>query len=376
MTDRRLPLLSVVVAVVVLMALVGVARSHRATPEWRETVFVFGTLLEIVIRDADRDRAQRATAATGQMLQTLHNDWHAWQPGALETVNDRLALGQTTVVSPDLASVLSHAKQLSCESGGLFEPGIGQLIALWGFHDDANTQAAPPDAKKIDALREAAPSIADLQIRSASVSSQNPALQLDLGGFGKGAALDMAEKTLAAHGIENAVLNAGGDVNVIGTHGERNWTVAIRDPFVWGAVASIALDPGEVLYTSGNYERYFETAPTRFAHIIDPRTGYPVQNIVSASVLHTNGARADAAATALSVAGQAAWAQVAADMQVASALLITGDGTLLVTPDMAMRLNFETPDLAEQMKVIQLPARRDMRHCRPTPDKTVSDFGH
>jgi len=348
-----------------LVGLLGLAAfwGQRPVSELRDTHLIFGTMVEIVIRDRDVKRARAASRAAGQLLQELHRDWHAWEPGALTEVNAGLKAGRRVTVSPLLAETLRAGKQLACESGGTFDPAIGQLIALWGFHADGQPAGPRPSERDLDALRIVAPSMADLTIEQTWVSSRNRSVQIDLGGYGKGAALDAVATLLQHHGIQNAVLNAGGDVNVLGSFGHRPWRVAIRDPFVWGIVASVEMQPGEVLYTSGNYERYFEEGGIRFAHIIDPRTGAPVQKIVSVSVLHENGARADAAATALSVAGPEAWAQVAADMGITQAMLITDDGRVLASPKMASRLEFESASFAQDLQVVPLPPAHVHAEC-------------
>nr|WP_254813761.1 FAD:protein FMN transferase [Rhodovulum sp. ES.010] len=333
----------------------------------RETLYVFGTLVEIEIRGEDEATAEAATAAVGRLLQELHTDWHAWRPGALTVLNAAITRGEAMTIDDRLAGVLRDGQVLSCKSGGLFDPAIGGLIDLWGFHADTPPAGPPPAPAEIAALVEARPRIADLRVQGNRVGAANAAVQLDLGGFAKGAALDLAAAKLRALGIENAVLNAGGDVNILGTHGSRLWRVAIRDPFVWGAVAAVSLQPGEVLYTSGNYERYFDHEGDRFAHIIDPRTGYPVREIVSVSVLDTTGARADAAATALSVAGRADWPRVAAAMGVPAVLMITDTGALLASPEMMKRLDPLGDGLDAPVEVVPLPSGAFTPDCIASP---------
>ncbi len=344
-----------VVAGLIALLLFGLERGNRADREFRETLYVFGTLVEVVIYDEAPAKARAATAALGQAFQRYHSDWHAWQPGELENLNAAIAAGTSYTVDPTLAAVLRQGSQLSCASGGLFDPAIGGLVGLWGFHADTPPQGARPAAADVDAFLAAHPGMSDLRFDGNRISSVNPAVQLDLGGFAKGVALDLAARDLAARGIHNAVLNAGGDVNVIGGHGARPWRVAIRDPFVWGAVAAISLRSGEVLYTSGNYERYLDHGGVRFSHILDPRTGLPVREIVSVSVLDTNGARADAAATALSVAGRDGWVDTARDMGVEAVLLIDAAGRSYATPAMAARLEPVAGVLPEGLQVIALP---------------------
>lgn len=327
----------------------------QQTGDTRDTFYLFGTLVEVEIPDVSAVKARDAMSAVAQLLEELHHDWHAWRPGALEDLNAAIAAGRAQQVDDRMAAVLTEGRALSCASGGLFDPAIGGLIEAWGFHADTPPEGAPPAPAVIEALRAGHPNMTDLQISGDTVRATNPAVQLDLGAYAKGAALDLAEEVLRAHGIEDAVLNAGGGVQVMGHHAARPWHVAIRDPFQWGVVAALDLAPGEALHTSGNYERFFEAGGVRFSHLIDPRSGWPVQGVVSVSVLDTNGARADAAATALAVAGPADWPRVAAAMGVRQVLMITDAGTILATPEMRARLQPVAGGFPAPITLVDLP---------------------
>lgn len=324
-----------------LVALSFVRAPNRNNEEYRETIYVFGTLVEIVIRGEPVQSARAAVSEISREFERVHVAWHAWRPGGeLNALNEAIARGEEREVSPELVELLKVARDLSVQSEGLFEPAIGGLIGAWGFHADEPPSGKPPSDETIAKWVTAHPRLADLTFEGNKVGSSNTSVRIDLGGVAKGAALDLAAKILRKRGIENAVLNAGGDLNVLGKYAARAWNVAIRDPFGWQAVASVEMRPGEVLYTSGNYERYLEYDGERFSHIIDPRTGRPVTDIVSASVLHTNGTLADAAATALSVAGAKDWNRIAGKLGVDMALLIDGQGKIYMTPTMAKRLKF------------------------------------
>ncbi|HSH29145.1 MAG TPA: FAD:protein FMN transferase, partial [Thiohalobacter sp.] len=108
-----------------------------------------------------------------------------------------------------------------------------------------------------------------------------------------------------------------------------------------GVLASIATRGDESIFTSGDYERYFEVNGKRYHHIIDPRSGYPANATASLTVIHTEAATADAAATALFVAGDA-WPRVAAGMGIEQVMRVRPDGTVELTPAMAERIRFET----------------------------------
>jgi len=184
-----------------------------------------------------------------------------------------------------------------------------------------------------------------LVIEGSQVSSSNPLVQLDLGGFAKGYALNQAISRLRSLGVGNAIVNAGGDLCVSGRHGERPWQVGIRHPQGEGVIAALAVADGECVLTSGNYERYREYENVRYAHILDPRTGWPVRHVASATVIHADGGVADAAATALTVAGPDDWRRIARGMGLRYVMLVDEMGTVYMSPAMAERVRFATGEV-------------------------------
>jgi len=319
----------------------GCNESHEKTV-YKTTDYVFGTLVDITIIGVSEEKAKAATAGLSAGFRRMHNDWHGWKPGGeLMAINAACLTGKTLTVSDFVLPVLQQAKTFYAESDGLFNPAIGKIIGAWGFHSDDLPIGYKPPFDKIRALTAAHPSMDDIRIDGHKVTCVNPAVSLDFGGFGKGAALDWALAQLKAKGIKNAVINAGGDVSTMGSHGDRPWRIGIRHPKTWGVLASVDAAPDEAVYTSGNYERYREEDGIRYSHIIDPRTGKSVRDIVSSTVIHKNGALADAAATALSVAGAKDWPEIAAKMGVDTVLLVDENGVLYASPAMAKRLILE-----------------------------------
>lgn len=327
-----------VLTVLILFLLAG-CKQNKET--YQESYYVFGTIVEIIIDDEDQEKSRAAAAEIGSFFQTLHTDWHAWKKGGeLFELNRSIAQGRAHMVSDKLAQAILQAKSFYSDSSGTFDPAIGRAIKLWGFHQDSPPTGPEPRGEDINALLQSHPSMADVTVQGNLVSATNKDVALDLGGFAKGAAIDLAIKRLRQHGVTSAIVNAGGDLNVLGQNKTRPWRIAVRDPMGWGAIGVIEARSGEAVYTSGNYERYLKQNGTRLSHIIDPRTFRPVRNIVSATVISNNGARADAAATALSVAGKDKWRDVAKAMDITLALLITEEGTVLMTPRMQERIVF------------------------------------
>ncbi|MES9904837.1 MAG: FAD:protein FMN transferase [Sedimenticola sp.] len=330
---------------VLLLITVAVGCSSPPTVHTQE-LYVFGTLVSISAYTSDKVAFEEAVDAVDASFQRMHRDWHAWKgEGELVQLNRAIAAGDTRVVDPFLLPLIEQAKMLSGKSMGLFNPAIGRLIALWGFHSDELQVGTPPSRDEIEALLQYGPEMTDLVIDGGQVSSHNRQVSIDLGAYAKGVALELAIKQLAAHGITHAIVNAGGDLCVAGRRGERPWRIGIRHPQGRGVIAGMEVEDGECLLTSGNYERYREYQQVRYAHIIDPRSGYPVEHIASATVVARDGGLADAAATALSVAGPSQWLEVSRNMGLKQVMLVDEKGRIYLTPEMEQRVMFqEKPD--------------------------------
>ncbi|MEW5902753.1 MAG: FAD:protein FMN transferase [Pseudomonadota bacterium] len=324
-----------------LAALLLLAACSKA-PLYQEQAYVFGTIVDVSIYGEDEAKARQGVAAVLAEFQRLHDLLHAWQPSELSRLNAAIAQGKSYTVPTEVATMLQDAAAYAQRSGDTFNPAIGRLIALWGFHDDT-FKAVLPDARNIAALLKAQPQMSDLRFDGNTVSSRNRAVQLDLGGYAKGYALDRAAAILRAQGVRNALINIGGNVMALGTHGTRPWRVGIQHPRRSGALATLVLHDGEAVGTSGDYQRYFELDGKRFCHLIDPRSGWPAQGVQAVTVLTRGtqaGLRSDVTSKPLFIAGVNGWRQAARDMQLEDALLIDDQGRVHLSGDMQKRLEF------------------------------------
>ncbi len=309
---------------------------------YKRQLFTMGTMIEVSVWDVDDARGAEAVRAVEAVLNDAHTRWHAWQPSEITRLNTALAAGESMEMSPQTAALLLQARAFAAQSGQRFNPAIGQLIASWGFHGDDPPQGPPPAQAEIDALLAAAPDMDALRIDGTRISGSNPAVQLDLGAFAKGYAVDRAIEALRALGIDNAIVNAGGDLRAIGRHGNRPWRIGIRQPVNAGGVfASLETHDDESVFTSGSYERYFDYEGRRYHHILDPHDGYPVQHTLSVTVIADEAAMADAATTALFIAGPEAWPAMARRMGISQVMLIDADMKVHMSPRMAERVHFE-----------------------------------
>jgi thiamine biosynthesis lipoprotein len=274
------------------------------------------------------------------MYQRQHQDWHAWQRGHLRELNEAIAQNQPIRTDPSVLELIQLGQHLERISHGMFNPAIGNLLNIWGFQKDETAQGPPPSAEAINSWLSLSPSTLDLELDGLEVRSDNAAVRLDFGGFAKGYSVGKAVQLLEDKGIHNLIVNAGGDLCIRGKRGRRPWRIGIRDPRGSGVLASIELQGAACVFTSGDYQRYFEFDGKRYHHIIDPGTGYPAQQTRSVSVIADDPMLADAAATALFVAGPGRWKKIAMSMGVDEVLLLDDADTAYVTPGLARRLTY------------------------------------
>jgi len=321
-----------------LLSCLTLAACSRSPEVHQAQFFVFGTVLDVSVQGVDEATARQAFGQLQQDFQAMHRDWHAWEPGLLMELNHAFAAGRPATASADIVEMVRRSQRIEELSGGRFNPAIGGLIGLWGFHTSEFPITGPPPAEgSIREWVERQPSSRDIHIDGLTLRSDNPAVQLDFGGIAKGYAIDLACAALQAMGVPGAIVNAGGDLRAFGSHGDRPWRVAIRNPG-GGIVGSLETAADEAIFASGNYERFRESGGERYPHILDPRSGWPVSRLSSVTVIASEGLLADAAATALIVAGPDDWAEVAGALGLDQVLLVDGFGRVYLTPAMRNRV--------------------------------------
>ncbi len=329
------------------VALVALPPARAAAAEYRTSSYVFGTIAEITVVENGAARAQDIVGEILREFDRMHRELHAWKPGDLVALNQAIARGERKVrTTAEIAALIRESQRLAAQSDELFNPAIGRLVTLWSFHRD-KPGGPVPDAKDITRIIAAHPRMSDLSVQGNTVTSSNPAVQLDFGGYAKGYALDRAAEMLHAGGIANALINLGGNIMALGRRGERAWRVGLDSPRGKGLLATLELNDGEAVGTSGDYRRYYEIDGKRYSHIIDPRTGYPVPGVQSVTVLVARqegaGALSDAASKPIFIEGRSGWRDAAARMGVSSAMLVDMDGAVHITRELKARLRFSEP---------------------------------
>jgi FAD:protein FMN transferase len=212
-------------------------------------------------------------------------------------------------ISPAFAVLVRQSIDLNRRSDGAFDPTVSPLINLWGFGETTPEHKVPTDAQLAEARRSSG--FAHLRLTTAGELIKDiPGLQLNFGANGKGFGVDEMARVLQRHGFANFYVSISGEVFVIGRNPKgAKWQVGIPAPVAnWrpgGPVATVLSLSGQAVSTSGDYQKYFVDAQgRRLCHIIDPKTGWPVQhNLGSVSVVAHSSTTADALSTTVFVLG-------------------------------------------------------------------------
>jgi len=272
-----------------------------APSDIHDSRFIMGTLVEFTVVGIDDEAATTAISAAANEMQRIEDLFTIYgdHDNSVKQFN-RSPVGIPVGLPDEVSRLLDTAQAIKKESHGAFDPSLGKLNLLWGF-SLADKPVAPPTQQEIE--QATPPSLCIIKQGDTWVR-QDERCQLDFGAIAKGYAIDRGIEILKSHGIKHAIINGGGDIRLIGRHGERPWRIGIRHPRNKGEVIkSLELEGDVAVVTSGDYERYYLFEGERYHHIINPKTGWPATGSQSATVIAENAMLADAWSTALFIAG-------------------------------------------------------------------------
>lgn len=285
------------------------------------TVQVVGTNLAAA-------QVEALQAEVEQRLQEVNRQMSHYQTNSELSQFNRAAAGKPFKVSPEFARVVRFSLEMDRRSGGVFDPTLAPVINLWGFGEQSGPRAVPPETE----LRA---KLSRTGARHLTVTTNDellkdiPDLTLNLSASAKGFGVDEMARVLRRHGLTNIYVSIAGEVLVLG-HNSRgtNWQVGISAPVEhWNEndpMAAVASLSNQALSTSGDYQKYFiDPQGRRLCHIIDPRTGWPVQhNLGGVTVVAPDSMTADALSTTLFVLGPEAGLKFIDAVSNAAALFI------------------------------------------------------
>ena len=274
-----------------------------------------GGIYSLVLYGPDRYQLEAASEAAFDEVRRLDALLSNYKPSSEWSEINRYAAERAVVVSAESFHLISACLEYSRRSEGSFDITVGPLMKVWGFYK--GTGRLPHRAEIRSVLTSVGWTHVELGTAGRTVRFQRPGMSIDPGGIGKGYAVDQIVKILREAGVKSAFVSAStSTVYAMGTPpGEAGWKVTISDPKDRKRSVAETLLKDESLSTSGNYEKFFVAGRHVYSHIMDPRTGYPAEGMLSVSVIAPSAIDSEAWAKPLYVNGRAWFAQAQARNQ-------------------------------------------------------------
>ncbi len=287
--------------VFLLFLIVGsiyIIRQQNTMPYQHNTGQIFGTTYHITYqsnKDLHREILQR--------LQLVDQTFSTFND---ESIISKINRNEPVKLNQMFIEVFDLAKTVSKDTHGAFDITVAPLVNVWGFGFKSGT---PPTKAVIDSLRHLT-GYEKVKLIGSKVRKQDPRIMLDCSAIAKGYGSDVVAQYLRSRDVENFMIEIGGEIVVQGNSDKRlPWKIGVTKPTddstqVNNELQTVLNVSNTAMATSGNYRRFYYKNGKKYAHTIDPKTGYPVQhNILSATVLANTCAKADAYATSFMVLG-------------------------------------------------------------------------
>jgi thiamine biosynthesis lipoprotein len=270
---------------------------------YQEARRLMWTKFEIVAYGPDRARLAEAAEAAFEEIDRLDRQMSHYSETSELTFINRNAARSAVIVEKELFDLISLSVDYSRVTGGAFDITVGPLMKTWGFFKGEGRVPEPGELKS--AMARTGYKRVTLDARARAVSFDREGVELDLGGIAKGYAVDKAAEILRESGVRSALITSGtSSICAIGSPpGEAGWRVEVADPEDRAhTVASLEIKD-ESISTSGCREKTFEEGGKSYCHIMDPRTGRPVEGMLSATIITRRGVEAEALSKAVMVMG-------------------------------------------------------------------------
>jgi thiamine biosynthesis lipoprotein len=271
-------LITVVVAVSAGMSLVS---AQGPEVRYEASHQAMGTTYNVVAYGRDQTFLSEVVNEVFEEIDQLDAQMSNYQPQSELSVINREAARHAVIVEPKLFALLQYSLRASADSDGAFDVTVGPLMKRWGFFRGQGR--LPSQAEMSQVIHTIGYRHVHLDPAERTIRFDTPGVEIDLGGIAKGYAVDEAAKILRSNGVTAALVSSGtSSILALGSPpGERGWKVTVRDPYEEGKPADVLILRNYALSTSGNYERFFKINGKIYCHIMDPHTGWPVQDMLS-----------------------------------------------------------------------------------------------
>jgi thiamine biosynthesis lipoprotein len=303
--------------------------SGSAHAEWIERVEdgIMGTRIAVELWSDDRDQGEAAIEAVMDEMRRVDRDMSTYKPTSEVSIVNAQAAEHAVKVSAELFDLLTQALEYSRITDGAFDITYASVGYLYDFRQHVR----PDQAQIAKALPGINYRLVVLDPNASTVRFSQPGVRIDLGGIGKGHAVDRGIGILRQRRVTRALVTAGGDSRIIGDRFGKPWFVGIRHPDRKDEViARIPLEDAAIS-TSGDYERYFDEDGVRYHHIIDPHTGQSARKVRSATIIGPTATRTDGLSKTAFILGAERAIEIYNRLDDIDAIVVKPDGQVLYT---------------------------------------------
>jgi thiamine biosynthesis lipoprotein len=308
---------------VIVLFLIGFFIARNSNDEEVKTIkrikILLGTVVEVQVRDADEQKAEDAITKAFVEVKRIDDLFTTYNEASLVWKLNN-STDSIIFVDPEVYDLIVLCDSITRLSNGSFDVSLDNLTKVWGFYTD---DPQLPTRTEIDsALLTSGWQKITLLGDNKIIKKEN--LRLNFGAIAKGYAVNKAIDVLRKLGIKAALVNAGGEISVIG----NDWIVGIQHPRETNSIIKKIKLNGYTVATSGDYEQYFKVDRVRYHHILDPKTGYPSKGLQSVTIINKSNAYADALATAVFVMGKEKGMKLIETLDGTEVMLIDSEGKI------------------------------------------------
>lgn len=334
---------------------------------FRESRLAMDTICTITVVSSSERQAKEAINAGFAEIKRLEDLLNFFSEQSEVTAINKSSGDKPVKVSEETEDIVEKAIKISEYTNGAFDPTIGPLMRPWGFSGLRDATQKTPGIPQTEKIKKILPLIDYKKIKVNNITSEifleKKGMELDLGGIVKGYTADRVVRVIKAKGIKSALVSIAGDIKGFGLKPDAEpWKVGIQNPRpednppespntpLWkrgvrgdfeDIFASLLLKD-KAISTSGDYQRFFIKDGRRYHHILNPKTGFPADRVVSASVIAPDGYMADGISTGIFVLGPEKGIKLLKSLGL-SGIIVDTNKKIFLTEDLKGKINIERP---------------------------------
>jgi thiamine biosynthesis lipoprotein len=292
------------VALLVLLAALSLPVSAAPSPvRYEDSHDAMGTVFTVVAYGQNSEYLSEVVREVFEEIDRLDAQMSNYKPESELSNINREAAERAVIVEPELFALIQDSMRLSVETDGAFDITVGPLLKAWGFFRGRGR--LPSSLELASVMKRVGYRHVKLDAARREIRFDAPGIELDLGAIAKGYALDRAAETLRANGVTQALISCGtSSFDALDSPpGEKGWKISIRNPYDKQKAADTVWLKNYSLSVSGNYEKFFTLRGKTYSHIFNPKTGRPVEGMLSTAVLAPKGEMTDGLSTSFYVLG-------------------------------------------------------------------------